>query len=190
MAKIFFQILEKFPTRLVVWLGTKYPGKFFHDERIVRHIYSPHNFNPNTRKLKANFLKFVLNHETNEYELSCNRFELETLRHCRAIGKINARPPKHQYYGFACSNVRIITSYPNYSMFYSPLRNKGLYNYSHSDVYDRGSSVMTEGEARTAKINLERELFLKAWETYIDLEHLIQKMFVSAPSSNWIKYCT
>jgi hypothetical protein len=181
MAKIFFQILEKLPTKLIVWLGNKHPEIFFRNERIVRHIYSPHNFNSNTRKLKANFLQFAFNSETNEYELSCNRFEVESLRHCRAIGKINARPPKHEYYGFACSSVKLITSYANYSLFYSPLQNKGLFNYSHSDVYGRGSSLIAEGEARTAKINLEREIFLKAWSTYIDAENLIQKMFITPP---------
>lgn len=173
--------MEKLPTKLIVWLGNRRPEKFFKNERIVRHIYSPHNFNTNTKKLKANFLQFAFNEQHNEYELSCNRLELETLRHCRAIGKINARPPKHEYYGFACSSVDIIRSYSNYSMYYSPLVNKGLFNYSHCDVYDRGSSIMTEGEARTAKINLEREQFLKAWATYIDAEHLIQKMFITPP---------
>lgn len=164
-----------------MWLGNKKPTLFFKKERIVRHIYSPHNFNLSTRKLKPNILQFTFNQNTQKNELSCNRLELESLSHCRMIGKHNARPPKNEYFGFACTNKDLIRKHQAYSLFYSPMFNRNVLNYTHSNIYDNGNPPVQIGAALSSKMSIEREMFLKIWVPYMDEERLIQKKFIEAP---------
>ena len=165
-----------------MWLGQKKPKLFFKKERIIRHVYSPHNINIKTRKLKSNFLQFVYNPATQKNELSCNRFELETLYHSRRVGKQHAIPPKREYFGFACTNVLIIKQNDNYSLFYSPVLKNRIWNYTHSDIYDNGRPPIPKGEALSAEMQLEREKFLKNWSAYFDNEPLIKKNYVNPPN--------
>lgn len=101
--------------------------------------------------------------------LSCNRFEMEEIRHCHSIGKVNTAPKK-QYYGFACISVSMIIENKNYSLFYSPMYNKEIYlNYSHSDIYDNALPGVPKhqlGETLKAQMLLDRDKFVKKWKVY------------------------
>ncbi len=169
--------LQILPTKLVMFLCKKMPEKFLKNERIVRHVYTEDHYNTKTKKLKTNFVGFAHNPTSNKYELSCNRFEMETIHHCHTIGKINTTQ-KRVYFGFAIISVSAITDIQNYSLFYSPLINKGHLNYSHSDIYDNNLPGVPKhelGEALSAKMLLERDVFVKKWKVYSESENLQKK---------------
>lgn len=173
------------PPKWKIWLGKKQRFLFLTDERIVRHIYTPQNFNPATKKLRANLLQFRYNNKTGKNELSCNRIEIESLSHCREVGKFNARPnQKADYYGLACSSVRLIQHNSNFVLCYSPVKHGELDNYSHCDIWDEGNPPIVKGQALSASMNLEREEFLKKWKTHFDIETLLSKDMLDAPSEN------
>lgn len=77
-----------------MFLGKIKPTLFHKKERIVRHIYSPYSFNDKTNQLRPNFLQFVFQDESQKNELSSTRFEVETLNHCRIVGKHHSDPSK------------------------------------------------------------------------------------------------
>jgi len=99
------------------------------------------------------------------------------------IGVLNARPPKNEYYGIACSKVCMIFSINKYEIFHTPLLNKSVLNYSHCDIYDTGNPPIPKGEALSAKMSYEREEMVKIWSVYMH-DAVIQKMFIIPPDMN------
>jgi len=97
------------------------------------------------------------------------------------IGKHNARPPKNTYYGIACTNVSLIKQHEPYSLFYSPMYNREVLNYTHSDINDSGNPPVEAGVSPSAKMLLEREIFIKKWNAFIDDEQLKYKAKIQPP---------
>ncbi len=141
---------------------------FLEDERIVRFIYSIVNINPNTNKLRKNFVQFLTNKETGKNELSCIRFEFETIENCRFLAKHFSNPPYNRnYYGLACVSVRGINEHENYELKHTPITTppESLY---HCDVYDNSISLIEKGAALPPEVNLERDIFLNRWKSFED----------------------
>lgn len=90
-----------------MFLAKKMPKKFFPQERIVRHVYSEENYNTKTKQLKSNFLGFALNVKSEKYELSCNRFEMESINHCHTIGALRSLPPKKSITGLPAAQYHL-----------------------------------------------------------------------------------
>ncbi len=85
------------------YLAIKFPNIFIKSERIIRHIYTTKNINPNNNTLKSNFVQFRFNPETGKNELSCNRFEFDTIENCRLLGIHNEDLQYNRiYYGLGC----------------------------------------------------------------------------------------
>lgn len=143
-------------------------------ERIIRHIYSTKNINPNNNSLKANFVQFRWNPETNRYELSCNRFEFETIEHCRLLGKQNEDlEHNREYYGMGCILASTIQGEENYELVFTPILDRTPPNYTHCDICDNSLGALPLGDALPANVNFQRELFKKKWKPYknkIDLK--------------------
>ena len=157
-----------------------WPRKFFKNERIIRHIYTAH-CNKSKSSLRANFVAFALNEESGKYELSCNRLEMTALNYCNRLGRINT-PKDSNFEGFACTNVLTITEFVDFSLYYSPLINKRVLNYSHSDIYHNklpGIPKHELGEVLTSEINLQRNEFVKKWNAYFNSATIIQKSFIT-----------
>lgn len=164
-------------------MAKKYPSKFCFTERIVRHIYSPQNINPKERTIKANFLQFRYNERTKKNELSCNRFEIDSIRILRDLGHTFERPQnKAEYFGFGCTSVQWIRKFNNYRIWFTPILTETPKNYSHCDIYDEGNPPIIKGEPLPAKMSYEREVFLKAWRPYVDIPQLITKELIQPPN--------
>lgn len=147
-------------------IGRIFPNLFFKKERIIRIIYSPRNINPNTKNLKANFIQFRLGKSSEKHELSCNRFEIDTLINCRRRGKENSDSTfKRNFYGYGCTSVALIRLDDNYSLKYTP---NFPDNHSHCDIYHDVVNDLQSGEANPAEINYQKEIFLKKWKAYED----------------------
>ena len=180
---IYLSILEKLPKKLAHSLIRFAPPSFQSKERIVRHIYTPLNININTRQLKPNFLQFRFNEKTRKNELSCNRLEFDSLKNLRAIGIKNERPStKANYYGLACTNVNLILSVnSNYTINFTPIFDSIPINFTHCDIHDNGNDPIKNGEPLSSKMSLEREIFIKKWNAFIDESKFITKDLISSP---------
>ena len=168
MAKILLLILTILPNRLKTFYSRKFPGLFYDHERIIRIIYSTYNINPNTKKLKANFAKFIFQEQSQKYELSCNRFEIDSLKNCRKRANPDPRY-KRSFYGYGCTSVKLVNSENGYSIKYTPAFPK---NISHCDIYDDELPYIVLGEASDAQKNLRREQFVQNWLAYEDSDVL------------------
>ena len=159
---------------MTTFLGKIFPSFFCKKERIVRIIYSTQNINPKTKKLKANFVKFRWGSKSLKYELSCNRFEIDSLENCRSRGLENANPdPKYKrnFYGYGCTSVAIIKGDNGYFLNYTPINPNNL---SHCDIYDEELQNIVDGEAGQAITNYRREQFVQNWHAYEDSNLLVK----------------
>lgn len=152
----------------------KSSNSFTNTERIVRNIYSPKNINPNSNTLKANFVGFAFNPDTQKHELSCNRFEIDSVEDCKIRGEIFAQ--KDPYYGIACISVRLIQSFQGLEIRFTPKLHTDPPNPTHCDIYDTTIPHPTQiGEANTAEINYRRTEFLNLWKPYKYVEALTKE---------------
>jgi hypothetical protein len=138
---------------------------FSPSERIVRFIYSDHNLNSKTtpKTLKSNFVAFSQNTESGKYELSCFRFELDSMKGCTTIGRSYENPEENRsYFGIACIDVAAILNWETHSLAFTPKSD----NPNHVDIYDE--IPMIEGRADNAAINYKREMFRRVWKIYDD----------------------
>jgi hypothetical protein len=118
-------------------------------------------------------------------ELSCSRFELETLENCRRLGKLSEDPKhKRNYYGLGCISVQQITSFsPNiegfipFELAFTPITEELSKNYFHCDIYDSYGHPI-EGVANPAQVNYIKELFKERWNPFIDIENLLIKRYI------------
>jgi hypothetical protein len=162
----------------MVYLWMKFPRLFFNKERIIRTIYSKRNVNPNTNTPKANFFQFRYNSETDKMELSCTRFELDSLEYCRFLGRhYEDSAYDRTYYGFGCTTVALIKQLATYDLIFTPKLNIVPKNYFHSDVYDGsyapGQTQM--GVANLASVNYQKDIFAQIWKPFRDSEIISSK---------------
>lgn len=148
---------------------------FLDNERIVRIIYSEQNINPRNKTLKNNFFKFDLNSETNKLELSCLRFELESISFCRKFGKATENPLyKRNYYGLGCTLPRFVNELDQYEFKFSPILNSDPKNYFHCDIYDNFGYNIEIGEAKSAEINYRIEKLKEKWKVNEDKDGVLK----------------
>lgn len=166
---------------LGIYLWDKLPESFSDDERIVRHIYSPENINVKSNTLKVNFLKFRFNDETDKNELSCNRFDFDSIDHLRALGETYAKQRSGKYYGLACTKVVYINSEHGYTLKFTPFIDGEINNHSHCDIYDEGNPPFRKGEPLPASVSLQIEGFLKKWNAHLDSDNSLTQDSISAP---------
>ncbi len=144
------------------------PFWFNENERIVRIIYSDKHINPKTNKLRSNFIYFRLNLKSQKYELSCSRFEFESISFLRSFGKETEDSKFGRiYYGLGCSNIKSILSQKNCIPFYSPILLGNRINLFHTDIYDKLGTLIS-GEADNAINNHRKDQFLGIWCPYKD----------------------
>jgi hypothetical protein len=102
-------------------------------------------------------------------ELSCSRFELENLAHCRTLGK-HYQDTKNDraYYGIGCTQASHIRQLNDYSIAFTPILKSNPKNYFHCDVYDNGGAINQNGIANSSQVNYRRDLFKDIWVAYKD----------------------
>lgn len=119
MARIFLWILKRLPRIWASFLARKFSTSFYSEERIVREIYDFH-YNRKEKTLKSNFAAFRNNRDTGKKEISCLRFELESLENCRALGESHAANANTKFIGYACTKVADINLWQEYSLKFTP----------------------------------------------------------------------
>jgi hypothetical protein len=112
-------------------------------------------------------VQFRLNRATEKNELSCVRFEFDSIENCRQIGKVNGDDGSRKYYGLGCTNVSSILGFPSHSIAFTPKPNDTPPNIFHTDVYE-SALIAEDGKANTAASNLKREAFKEVWVPYQD----------------------
>jgi len=138
-------------------------------ERIVRIIYSTQHINPKNNSLKNNFFHFVFNPNTGKNELSCSKFEFESIESYRVLGKYYEDSAyKRNYYGLACTSVLHVQNLVDYKFRYTPILNKDPKNYFHCDIYDEYIDPSQTGVANSADRNYKIELLKSKWRAYQD----------------------
>jgi len=153
---------------------------FHDDERIVRIIYSENNINPRNKTLKNNFFSFRFNSDTNKNELSCLRFELETIDFCRKFGKTNENPAfNRNYYGLGCTSPKLVKQLPDYVFKFSPSLDTIPPNFFHCDIYDEYSYEPEIGQAKSAQTNFRIDALKARWKVNTDSEFQLTKSEVS-----------
>ena len=169
MQTVILWILRILPKGLASYLLKKFPTVFFKNERIIRVIHS-NKINPNNKILKNNFFKFEQNSQSNKYELSKVRFELETVEFCRELGNSHIGTGVNiTYYGFACAYVHSIRNVGDDSIKLTPDLFSNPKNYFHTDIYDERPSFPVEnGQAKPAEINLRLDEFKRIWKVFKD----------------------
>ncbi len=163
-------------------MGKIFPDFFLSQERIVRIIYSTQNINPKNNSLKSNFFNFVNNPETGKNELSCSRFEFESIESYRALGKHHEDPNyKRNYYGLACTVVSYVEKLEGYKFRFTPILNKNPKNYFHCDIYNGYSDFSQTGVANSADKNYRIELLKSKWNPYQDNGISFTKELIQPP---------
>jgi hypothetical protein len=151
-------------------LAAKFKNTFYSKERIVRFIYNDLNINATTKILKANFVAFQNNQETDKFELSCVRFELDSLENSRTVGKsFEDASQNRKYYGLACIDVATILEWESHSLAFTPKADSPF----HVDIYD--SLPLAGGRADNAAINLKREMFRRVWKVHQDIGAVLKE---------------
>lgn len=137
------------------------------EERIIRIIYSEKHINLNKKSLKPNFFRFDFNDVNDRAEMSCMRFEFETLEFCKNFGLKTANPDyDRSYYGFACISVARIRSLRNFGIVFTPNVLSEPKNYFHCDIYDKSAHKTRVGIAIPAALRFQREELMKLWKVY------------------------
>lgn len=139
------------------------------EERIVRFIYSEKNINPRNNSLRLNFVQFRANENTGKNELSCTRFDFDTIENCRLLGKYYSDPAHdRQYFGLACIKAASIRKHKNYELHYAPQLETHPKHIFHCDIYDNSIPLIQDGVALPPEATSEREIFKKRWVSYKD----------------------
>lgn len=167
MARIFLGILKCLPATWASFLAKRFSTLFHREERIVREIYAS-QYNKQEKVLKANFAAFRPIEATGRKELSCVRFELETIQDCRARGQAHSKNNKTAFVGYACTKVAHINLWQEYSLKFTPNMIEIPPNLFHVDVYDNSPTTIEKGEANTSAANYQREIFKEIWKIHID----------------------
>ncbi len=166
---------------LIIFLGRIFPHFFLNHERIVRIIYSTQNINPKNNSLKSNFFRFIQNSKTGRNELSCSRFEFESLERYRALG-IHFQDPfyKRNYYGLACTLVAYIKEIDGFRLWFTPIINQEPHNYFHCDICEVSAMAQT-GVANPADSNYRIELLKERWLAHPDIGISFTKTTIVPP---------
>ena len=98
--------LNLFPICVRRWLGIRViPLEVGDDERIMRTIFHPANFNEKKGKLKPNFMKPPAEPDEEDdtitsNKLSTTRYDYAGLEFCRAHARNHQSEPRRHYWGF------------------------------------------------------------------------------------------
>jgi hypothetical protein len=169
MARIFLRILKCLPKTWASYLAKKFSTSFYSEERIVREIYDSH-YNKKDKTLKSNFAAFRT--IDGRKELSCLRFELESVENCRALGQAHATNAKTSFVGYACTKVSYIKLWDEYSLKFTPNLRDEPQSLFHVDIYDNSTNLIIPGEANPSHVNLQREVFKEVWKIHLDADEI------------------
>ena len=89
---------------------------------------------------------FQFNESTLKYELSCSRFEFETLDFIRDFAKRKGSNER-KYHGFVCTNIGRIKVNKEYAIVFTPKLHESPKNYFHTDIHD----LIFDGNAQLVK---------------------------------------
>lgn len=108
--------LNSFPICVRRWMGMRViPQEVGVDERIIRTIFHPANFNEKKGKLKPNFMKPPAEPDEEDNtitsnKLSTTRYDYAGLEFCRAHARNHQSEPRRHYWGFGRFVVSQLTA--------------------------------------------------------------------------------
>tara|TARA_R110002167_G_scaffold121052_2_gene299298 strand:- start:3118 stop:3636 length:519 start_codon:yes stop_codon:yes gene_type:complete len=139
----------------------KLPFEINDDERIVRSLFSPINFNK-SGELKSNAFRTPPEKD----EVSVNRLDYTTATFCKKLSKKIENPSyDRSYFGLALLTAKEIRN-SNSDVIYTPILNeKDLSNSFHSDIKigyipKRGEPLPAEFQLKVIKLTEKARLFL------------------------------
>jgi hypothetical protein len=169
------RILKKLPAPWAIFIGRMFPKSFWKEERIV-HIAFPIHFNKK-KELRSSFLNFQYIRELGLVEMSCCRFEMETIERVRIFA--DNIPTTNSYCGLGCTTVLQVRASNEFDLIFTPIINGIPKNYFHCDIYFMNPEPI-EGKALPPGMNLKKEEFLKYWKIYNDENRSLTKVEVVA----------
>jgi hypothetical protein len=149
------------------------PSCFSQYERIVRVSFSPLHFNKR-KELRTSFLRFTFNPESGLTEMSCCRFEFESIRRIRQFGK-NIEPKSNSYVGLGCTTVQKVKALKFYDFVFTPIMDGIPRNFFHCDIFLQSAEAVEEGKASTAISNFQKDELIKHWKFYNDENTSLKK---------------
>lgn len=137
--------------------GQDLPQIITNQERIARNVFHPLNINPNTRRLKTNFLKPPKDSE----DISVNRFDYTNASFLKKIG-LSSQNPKYKklFFGIGIFKAQLVRD-NHMDIIYSPLKN----NPYHADLKigyktERGKPLPAKIASRLKRIIKETHLYM------------------------------